>query len=295
MNRLSILFAGTAAAILAGCAVGGSSPQQQSSAQSLNVTTYPLGAYGTKPGTTLLRSAHAAHATPSYHVDRTSQLVYVSNLGEGAIDVFDQKGKDQTPIATITDGILGPGGLTTDKKGNLYVADEGPISGQWTVQVYAPGTTSPAKSYTTDLDSPTDTAVAKDGTIYIANFNGLSNGWVAVYPKGDVSKEYRLSDFGGGAPLSVALDAKGNLFVLYDIHNSTKTLARSINTRPVPRPVPTSISPLARAEVSRSIQPATFWWPSNSIRRRSSSLHRDKPRHPRRLLCPVEVSRLISR
>lgn len=218
MKQLRTLAAGTAAALLAGCAFGGTSPQQPT-AESLNIHTYPLGAYGTKLG--LPRTGSLAHRSPSYNVKRGSQLAYVSNLGEGAIDVFYQHGKNQQPIATITNGILGPGGLTTDRKGNLYVADEGQISGKWTVQVYAPGATTPTKSYTTDLSSPTDTVVAKDGTIYIANFNGLANGWVAVYPKGNVSKEYRLSDFGGGAPLSVALDSKENLYVMYDVSSSS--------------------------------------------------------------------------
>jgi hypothetical protein len=219
IKRFHTLTAGTVAALLAGCAFGAPSAQQPV-AESLNVHTYPLGAYSSKPLTILPRAAVVRGSAP-YAVKRDSRLVYVSNLGEGAIDVFHQSGKDQQPIATITDGILGPGGLTTDRKGNLYVADEGPISGKWTVQLYAPGATSPTKSYTTDLDSPTDTAVAENGTIYIANFNGDSNGWVAVYPKGKTSKEYRLSDFGGGAPLSVALDAKQNLYVMYDVNDGS--------------------------------------------------------------------------
>lgn len=223
MKVLTNIFAGTVAAILAGCAAGGgATPQQQPVTQSLNVKSYPLGAYGGGYSAAQIGAVRASRASHSYRVNKSSQLVYVSNLGLGAIQVFDQKGKDQMPLATITNGILGPGGLTTDKKGNLYVADEGPINGKWTVQIYAPGTTVPAKSLTTDLSSPTDTAIAKDGTIYIANFNGLKNGWVSVYPQGDSSKEYRLSDFGGGAPLSVAVDAKGNLYVMYDIENSTQ-------------------------------------------------------------------------
>ena len=222
---LRTLAGGPAVALLAGCAMAGFSSPQQPVAESLNVNTYPLGAYGTKPGVSLLHTAKPARRGASYDAKGASPLAYVCNLGGnqgmGEVDVFHQRGKNQTPIATITNGILGPGGLTTDRKGNLYVADEGPISGKWTVQVYAPGATSPTKSYTTDLSSPTDTVVAKDGTIYIANFNGLSNGWVAVYPKGNVSKEYRLSDFGGGAPLSVALDRKENLYVMYDVNNGS--------------------------------------------------------------------------
>jgi hypothetical protein len=220
MKPLYTLTAATAAVLLANCA-GAGSPLQQPAAQSLNIHTYPLGAYGSLSSPGSPHAGKRAHGSASYDAKGASQLAYVCNLGAGEVDVFRQHGKNQQPIAKITDGILGPGGLTTDRKGNLYVADEGPISGNWTVQVYAPGATSPTKSYTTDLSSPTDTAVAKDGTIYIANFNGLSNGWVAVYPKGNVSKEYRLSDFNGGAPLSVALDKKENLYVMYDVNNGS--------------------------------------------------------------------------
>jgi hypothetical protein len=217
-----------AASALAGCAMSGSSPQQSvvqpitGGARTLNTQSYPLGAYGSRGSTISLREEGVVRGHgPHYAVKKGAKLVYVSNLGNGAIDVFDQKGKTQQPIATITDGILGPGGLTTDDKGNLYVSDEGQISGKWTVQVYAPGSTSPTKSYTTDLSSPTDAVVAKDGTIYIANFNGFSNGWVTVYPGGNVKKEYRLSDYQTGAPLSVALDKQQNLYVMYDYDQSS--------------------------------------------------------------------------
>jgi DNA-binding beta-propeller fold protein YncE len=43
---------------------------------------------------------------------------------------------------------------------------------------------------------------------------------VSVYPQGDTSKEYRLSDFNGGAPLSVALDKGGDLYVMFDTNTS---------------------------------------------------------------------------
>jgi hypothetical protein len=213
------------ATLFAGCAGAGSTPQQQTASQAsmLNAHAYPLGEYGATIDVNALHASKRVNGSRTYAVKSNSKLVYVSNLGGGEIEVFDQTGKNQQPIATITDGILGPGGLTTDAKGNLYVADEGPISGKWTVQMYAPGATSPTKSYTTDLVSPTDSVVGNDGTIYIANFNGSKDGWVSVYPKGNVKKEYRLSDYNGGAPLSVALDKQQNLYVMYDYNSDASS------------------------------------------------------------------------
>jgi sugar lactone lactonase YvrE len=229
-NVLRALTVGAAVALLAGCAGAGSSLDRSGAGSlaanglpapslSLHVDTYPIGAYGGKTRAELLAAMRPMHGSLSYDA-RGAALVYASNLGGNSVEVFNQRGKNQQPIATITNGIVFPAGLTTDKKGNLYVADEGQNGGQWTVPVYPPGATSPSKTYSTDLSTPTDTAVANDGTVYISNFNSLSNGWVAVYPKGNTAKEYRLSDFSGGAPLSVALDAKQNLYVMYDLNGS---------------------------------------------------------------------------
>ncbi|HEY2475935.1 MAG TPA: hypothetical protein VGI19_14190 [Candidatus Cybelea sp.] len=218
---LRILASTAASAGLAGCALGGS-PLAQPAVRSLNVATYPPGAYGAPRGG-VLPLIHPTHGSPSYDARAASPLVYVSNLGANSVEVFHQSGRAQQPVATITNGILSPVGLTTDGGGNLYVADSNQYDGKWVVQRYAPGSTSPNKTYATDLSEPTDTAIAKDGTIYIANFNLLSNGWVAVYPKGNVSKEYRLSDFSGGAPLSLALDAKQNLYAMYALNLSGST------------------------------------------------------------------------
>jgi hypothetical protein len=161
-------------------------------------------------GTAAMRSSGSYDAT-------AGPLVYVSNVGANSIQVFRQSGHAQNPIATITNGIVYPCGLATDRDHNLYVADAAMYQGQWVVQRFAPGTTSPQKTYTTDLSEPTGVVVAKDGTIYIANFNSAGSGWVSVYPKGDASNEYRLSDFSGGAPLSVALDAGQNFYVMYAV------------------------------------------------------------------------------
>jgi streptogramin lyase len=175
--------------------------------------TYPVGAVNGRPASAF---AHGARSAGFMSPAATGKnLLYVSNLGGNAIEIFKQRGGHQSPLGTITSGVSIPGGLTVDRSANLYVANEGADN----VSVYPPGATSPSIVYTTDLSIPTDTAVAKDGTVYIANFNGLANGWVSVYPQGNTSNEYRLSDFSGGAPLAVALDAKQNLYVMYDLNN----------------------------------------------------------------------------
>lgn len=213
LKVLRILASATASAVLAGCAIGGSSLERPAAA-SLNMVAYPPGAYRAVRGAQLLSLIHPTHGSESYDA-HAAPLLYVSNLGAKAVEVFHQGGRAQQPIATITNGVVFPGGLTTDRSGNLYVPDEEQYNGEWVVQRYSPGTTSPDNTYTTDLSEPCSIVIAKDGTIYIANYNAGGVGWIAVYPKGDVSKEYRLSDTSGGSPVSVALDAKQNLYAMW--------------------------------------------------------------------------------
>lgn len=203
--------------LLASCS-GAGSPNVTAGS---SLTAYPL-------GHVFAAVARNGRAEPSHRlaprgygkVPKGSALLYVSDSPASAIDIFNQNGANQSPIGSITSGLNRPAGMTVDKNGNLYVANESQIGSKYTVDVFAPGATSPTNVYDTDLSSPTDVAVARDGTVYVSNFNELSNGWVAVYPKGDATKEYRLSDFGGGAPLTLTLDKKNNLYVMYDLNDS---------------------------------------------------------------------------
>jgi hypothetical protein len=211
---LRILAGAIASAVLAGCAVGGSALDRPP-AESLNPAAYPPGAYRALRGVQLSSLIHPIRASASYEAHAAAPLLYVSNLGAKAVDVFHQGGRAQQPIATITNGVLFPVGLTTDSSGNLYVTDSAEYNGAWVVQRYAPGATSPGKTYTTDLSEPCSIVLAKDGTIYIANYDAGAAGWIAVYPKGDVSNEYRISDSSGGSPVSVALDSKQDLYAMW--------------------------------------------------------------------------------
>lgn len=198
--RVAALAAGASILALTGCAGQSAAPPLTASA-----ATYPLGAV--RGVSAVQGTRHASvRSWMARDAARSGGLLYAANLGADSVEIFQQRGKNQQPIGTISTGLSYPGGITVDDKGNLYVADERQIGGQWNVPMYAPGSLTPAKVYTTDLSSPTDVAVARDGTIYICNFNELHDGWVSVYPKGNPAQEYRLADFNGGAPLSVALD-----------------------------------------------------------------------------------------
>ena len=229
VRTLETLAIGASLLCLSACGGGGSSPAMPSNAagslsQSLarsgvSGVTYPFGALNGRTAAELTRSMTHRNGWISPEAKKVAGLVYFSNLGGNEIEIFKQVGKNQMPMGTITSGVNFPGGLTVDSKGNLYVVNEGANN----VTVYAKGTTSPSLTYSTELSDCSDVAVANDGTVYIANFNGLKNGWVTVYPQGNISKVYQITDFGGGAPLEVALDKHQNLYVEFDLNGNGST------------------------------------------------------------------------
>jgi sugar lactone lactonase YvrE len=209
------LIAGACALACAAC-----SSQPSNPAVAASTTTYPIGATNGKTFDRVVRDRTATRAWMARDAGAKGGLLYVANLGTNAVDIFTKSGENQQPVGTITSGINFPGGMTVDDAGNLYVVNERLSGSQYSIPMYAKGSVTPSKVFSTDLSSPTDIAVARDGTIYITNFNELSNGWVSVYPKGNPKKEYRLTGFDGGAPLSVALDKTGNVYVMYDTNDT---------------------------------------------------------------------------
>ena len=89
-------------------------------------------------------------------------------------------GHYREPVRQIIDGIAGAEGMAVDPAGNLYVANDGPE----TVEVYAPGASVPSRTYGGNgyygpIYDPIGIAVARNGTLYVANS-------CCVYPFGDV-------------------------------------------------------------------------------------------------------------
>lgn len=160
-------------------------------------------------GAGALPSAPSAYAPVKAH---TSHYVYVSSQydSQGAVFVYSTKGQAQPPVATITAGISTPAGLAVDASGNLYVAN----SGNSTVTVYAPGSTTPSATYSNGISTPTGVAVGSNGTLYVANETGGASytGSVTEYPSGTTKPNVTI-ELPGEYAFALALDKSNALYV----------------------------------------------------------------------------------
>jgi hypothetical protein len=142
---------------------------------------------------------------------KSSAKLYVSDPISNKVEVYDAIGKNQQPIATITDGISGPAGMTVDVKGDLYVADTAGNA----VAEYAPNGSSPLATYSQDLLGPVDVAVDSKGNVDVANFYEFS--WSIVeFPPGSETPSLEIRDSPGSAySVGLTLDAKDTLYASY--------------------------------------------------------------------------------
>jgi sugar lactone lactonase YvrE len=150
---------------------------------------------------------------------KNAPLLYVSSLTGNAVDIFPEYGKNAPPIGEITNGINQPAGVAVDRRGNLYVANEG----NSTVTVYPRGSTSPSGTYSTGLQDPFVVAVWNDGTLYVSCAQSQVAGFVAEYPPGSMSPSRTISMPNVG-PWGIALDASNNLYIVFQNHDAFRGL-----------------------------------------------------------------------
>ncbi|HEY2475929.1 MAG TPA: hypothetical protein VGI19_14160 [Candidatus Cybelea sp.] len=135
------------------------------------------------------------------------RLLYVATVGSRrfpGITVYSQRGIAQRKIRSITQDVNFPTGLAVDTRNNLYVGNLGTS----TVTVYPSGGMSPSETLT-DAGAPYGVAVARDGTVYVANHSSKSPS-ILVYQKGQTTPSQTIPV--GGSPFELALDSHGNLF-----------------------------------------------------------------------------------
>ena len=134
----------------------------------------------------------------------------------GQILTFNPDGSPASP--TITTGLSQPFGVAVDANGKIYVAN---YNGNSVTTYLADGTqTSPT---ITGLQQPTDVKVDANGKIYVSQKGtGSFNGSVTTYnPDGTQTKPTITA--GISLPQSLALDARGNIYVSSDASDEITT------------------------------------------------------------------------
>lgn len=184
------LNAGAVLALLVGC--GGS--QSQSFAPSVMRQNHGIGAPDSRNGSWMLPGAVA-----------TKELAYLSDVS-GIVAVYAYPTGDLVGKLTVA---RSPQGLCVDAEGNVFIAD----FAKTRVVEYSHGGTKPIKILSTN-GAADACSVAPDGDLAVANSHNLKGlvGDVDVFskasgsPKDFINKRCR-------APLSVAYDGEGNLFI----------------------------------------------------------------------------------
>lgn len=143
-------------------------------------------------------------------------VMYAGGPNVNDVDVYPASHDNPPPRRHITNALDAPTGIAIDSSGNVYICNNAgqSVPGKgvyWTVTVYKRGASKPFRTYIDGVFSPVDAAVARDGTVYIANYSSA----VTVYPPGSVTAYTTLQGPYGFAPIGVALDRRGNVFVSY--------------------------------------------------------------------------------
>jgi hypothetical protein len=156
------------------------------------------------------RQSHLPHVWPA---GKHRPILFVANLPDNEVVMYDPKTPNPSPEGSISDGMNYPVGVAVDKKGSLYVANEG----NSTITIYPAGQSSPSLTISTGLDSNYDVTVDSNGDVFAGN---LGDDTVVGYKAGATSP-FETIDFSNlGQPVGVAADSKNNIWVACDSTNA---------------------------------------------------------------------------
>lgn len=176
--------------------------------------------------------AGAPKAAPAARVvshTGSAPIIYVAETFADQVQVFDQAGKGQAPIATIDEGLLQPEGMFVTPDEDLYVAN---LAGQ-DVAVFHKGATAPYETLTDSSEQPVDVAVDTNGTVYVTNYedtnNDIGSGSISVYAGGSTTPTSTLSIPGNAYVEDCTLDKTHDLYVGYRIDSNGKWAIAKFN------------------------------------------------------------------
>ena len=218
------LGASAALAMLAGCS-GGSSPAEFSpggpsvGGQSVQRQIASTGRTDNSLlPPTIARISHEPVTTASF-MDPSAvrkPLIFVSDAADGVVNIYPQAGKNQKMVGQIT-GLTQPQGITTDKNGDLFVANTNSSN----VLVYAPPYTGAPKMTISDAhEFPADVAVSSTGVVAVTNLCNaptcrVDTGNVVLYAKGSAKSCATVSDssFNFTRVMFAEFDKNGVLYI----------------------------------------------------------------------------------
>jgi serine/threonine protein kinase, bacterial len=156
------------------------------------------------------RQSHLPRIWPAM---KRRPILFVANLPDNEVEMYDPKTPNPSPEGSISDGLNYPVGVAVDKKGSLYVANEG----NSTITIYPAGQSSPSLTISTGLDSNYGVTVDSNGDVFASN---LGDDTVVGYKAGATSP-FETIDFSNlGQPVGLAADSKNNLWVACDSTNA---------------------------------------------------------------------------
>jgi hypothetical protein len=193
---------------IAGCSSG-------SGSQTASLPSQPATAFvhsGFPIGPPLQHNAVRQEAAGGKYPTKKS-LVFEGDQDAFAVNIYQTAdlASNPPPIAVIHVAQGCPYGVTADKKGTIYVADNCPTASFFgDVEEYAKGSTTLKKTITQGISDPLGIAVDKSGTLYVTGYNPAS---ISEYAAGATSPSKVVTGGGLDEPSGLALDAKGNLYI----------------------------------------------------------------------------------
>ncbi|HLY02005.1 MAG TPA: hypothetical protein VKR56_05845 [Candidatus Cybelea sp.] len=143
---------------------------------------------------------------PSY--DAKGWLVFEGDQEQTAVNVYTLSGarKNSAPIGTIKVQTGCPYGLTMDKKGTLYVADNCAVGD---VEEYPKGSTTESVAITDGISYPLGLAMDDEETLYVSNYPAA----ITEYKHGATSPFQTITGQGLEDPFGLTLNRHGDLFI----------------------------------------------------------------------------------
>ncbi len=164
------------------------------------------------------RAPAARELSASWFGATSGPLFFASDELTSTVEVFSAT--THAEVGLIAGTV--PSGLAVDAAGNIYVADEGFISGGQRIVEFAPRARKPLRILSDQGFQPVGLAVGSDGTVYVANdcafapsFGGCAGaaGNVVTYAPGATQPSQTLSVPRMPTPERVAVDAAGDVVV----------------------------------------------------------------------------------